>query len=150
MQTIIKRGLLSLIILFFLPCTGDALIKKHPVDCTNMVRSYRLIKLHYENSNGEKGITIYEYDTDGIAQTATWKLLDGSRYSRNYHTYDHSGNLVRKYREFSDGLTSNTIYEYEPIDPGKSLSFTSSNVFITNTIEFRVVKETFGFEYKKI
>ncbi|UCG26715.1 MAG: hypothetical protein JSV24_06955 [Bacteroidales bacterium] len=73
----------------------------------------RLIKLHYENSSGEKGITIYHYDANGIAQMATWKLLDGNRYSSNYHTFDHSGNLTGKYREFSDGLISNTIYEFD-------------------------------------
>jgi len=73
----------------------------------------RLIKLHYENSSGENGITIFEYDANGIAQTTTWKLLDGTRYSHNYLTYDSSGNLILKYREFSDGLISFNRYEYD-------------------------------------
>jgi len=84
---------------------------QHPSNAKEM--SQRLIKLHYENSSGEKGITIFEYDANGIAQTATWKLLDGTRYSNNYFTYDPSGNLILKYREFSDGLISFNRYEYD-------------------------------------
>jgi hypothetical protein len=73
----------------------------------------RLSKLHYENASGEKGITTYEYYDYGIMYRAKWELLDGSRYSHNYHTLDKSGNMIRKYREFSDGMTTNLIYKYD-------------------------------------
>ncbi len=73
----------------------------------------QLIKLHYDNSSGERGVTNFEYDENGIMQRSFWTLLDKSRYSRNYHTYDSSGNMVLKYREFSDGLTSTNTYTYD-------------------------------------
>lgn len=72
----------------------------------------RLSKLYYENSSGEKGITTFEYDEYGIMYKAKWELLDGSRHSLNYHTFNENGNLIQKYREFSDGITSNLIYTY--------------------------------------
>lgn len=84
-----------------------------PIPSGSRKSKQRLVKLHYDNSSGEKGVTIYEYDANGIAQTAVWKLLDGTRLSHNYLTYDQSGNLILKYREFSDGLISFNRYEYD-------------------------------------
>ncbi len=84
-----------------------------PVPSNMPEKDQRVINLHYDNSSGEKGITVYDYDANGIAQTATWKLLDGTRHSHNYLTYDQSGNLILKYREFSDGLISFNRYEYD-------------------------------------
>ncbi|UCD38009.1 MAG: hypothetical protein JSW54_00540 [Fidelibacterota bacterium] len=75
--------------------------------------NYRLIKLHYTNTSGEEGLTSYEYDRNGVQHRATWELLDGNRSSANYHTFDRHGNLVAKYREFSDGITSLLKYEYD-------------------------------------
>ncbi len=77
---------------------------------------FRLSKLHYENSSGEKGITIFEYDEYGIMYKAKWELLNGSRHSFNYHTFDENGNMIQKYREFSDGITSNLLYKYDKQD----------------------------------
>ncbi len=74
---------------------------------------YRLLKLHYDNSSGEKGVTIFEYDEDGIMHKAIWKLLDESRSSINFYEYNECGNLLTKYREFSDGITSEKTYEYD-------------------------------------
>jgi len=74
---------------------------------------YRLEKLHYENSSGEKGVTIFEYSENGIMNTAKWKLLDESRNSSNFYEYDKDRNLIKKYREFSDGITSTQLYEYD-------------------------------------
>ena len=76
-------------------------------------KDYRLIKLHYENASGEKGLTTFEFDKSGIMSKAHWSLLDGSRNSENYHTFDQNGQLILKYREFSDGLTSRLEYKYE-------------------------------------
>lgn len=74
---------------------------------------FQLLKLHYDNSSGEKGVTNFEYDENGIMQRSFWTLLDNSRYSWNYHTYDSSGNMTLKYREFSDGLTSTNAFTYD-------------------------------------
>ena len=50
---------------------------------------------------------------------AIWELEDGSRTSLNFYEHDADGNLINKYREFSDSLTSNQIYNYN--DDGKLL-----------------------------
>ncbi|HAN18224.1 MAG: hypothetical protein A2X13_07430 [Bacteroidetes bacterium GWC2_33_15] len=73
----------------------------------------RLKKLHYENSLGEKGVTTFFYSQDNKNYNAKWELLDGSRYSINYHFLDKKGNLIRKYKEFSDSMTSNNFYKYD-------------------------------------
>jgi len=81
---------------------------------------YRIIKLHYENLSGEKGLTAFFYDDNGVMHKARWELLDGSRSSENYYTYDEEGNLIKKYREFSDGITSTVLYNYN--DKGNLIS----------------------------
>ena len=75
--------------------------------------AYQLLKLHYENSGGEKGLTTFDYDEKGILDKAVWELDDGSRMSMNFYKHDSDGNLIEKYREFSDGLTSQQLYEYD-------------------------------------
>ena len=84
--------------------------------CCDSVKSvdndFRLIKLHYENLTGEKGLTSFFYDENGVMHKARWELLDGSRSSENYYTYDRKGNLIKKYREFSDDITSTVLYNY--------------------------------------
>ena len=93
----------------------------------------RLIKLHYENLSGEKALTTFKYNDDGIMYEAYWELLDGPRSSYNYYTYDGKGNLVNKYREFSDSITSTQLYEYD--ENGKLISeqFNRSDGVIGNT-----------------
>lgn len=73
----------------------------------------RLHKMYYTNSMDEKGVTIFDYDVNGTNYRAQWKLLDNSRYSINYHEFDSNNHLIRKYREFSDSLTSINIYKYD-------------------------------------
>jgi antitoxin component YwqK of YwqJK toxin-antitoxin module len=68
--------------------------------------------MHYENTSGEKGVSIYDVSTSK-PDLAVWELLDGSRYSLNELSYDDTGNLVQKARVFSDSLTSMTTYEYD-------------------------------------
>jgi len=72
----------------------------------------RLIRLHYQNTSGEKGVTTFDYNMNGDINIAIWELLDGTRSSLNYYSY-RNGNLVKKYREFSDSLTSSNIYKYD-------------------------------------
>lgn len=76
------------------------------------VPEFRLIRLHYENASGEKGLTTFDYNRDGNPGTAIWELLDGSRNSLNFLSYNKAGKLIKKYREFSDSLTSTQLYEY--------------------------------------
>lgn len=84
----------------------------------------QLLYLHYENSSGDRGLTTFDFDEQGRPALAAWEKLDGSLSSLNRLSYDEHGNLVRKYREFSDGTTSEELYEYNA--------------------EGRLVKETFG------
>ena len=71
------------------------------------------MKLHYENTNGEKGLTTFDYNDEGVLNKAIWELSDGSRASLNFYEHDKNGNLIKKYREFSDSLTSSQFYEYD-------------------------------------
>lgn len=75
--------------------------------------SLRLFRLHYENSDGERGVTLFEYDHRGLIHEALWQLVDGSRNSINFYTYDEAGHMVKKYREFSDGKTSVQHFKYD-------------------------------------
>ncbi len=88
---------------------------------------YRLIRLHYENTGGEKGVTTFGYDSDGRQRNAIWELLDGSRYSINLCEYDEDDRLIRKYREFSDSLTSEELYVYDDLGNRTSESFSRSD-----------------------
>ena len=86
-------------------------LSRHAVHAADSDSQYRLIRLHYDNTSGEKGVTTFDYNPDGTLRIAVWELLDGSRSSMNYYTYS-DGNLVKKYREFSDSLTSSLVYLY--------------------------------------
>jgi len=106
--------LLILISFLVITHTGISTSKnKITADYKSDDTEYRLSKLHYNNSSGEKGVTIFEYDEDGIMHKAIWKLLDGSRSSVNYYEYNECGNPISKYRVFSDSITSENIYEYD-------------------------------------
>ncbi len=74
---------------------------------------FRPVKLYYENSAGEVAVTTYYYDVHGKNHLAHWQLEDSSRSSINYYEYDTSGNQIRKYREFSDGLTSDQHFFFD-------------------------------------
>jgi hypothetical protein len=69
-----------------------------------------LFKLSYTNSSGERGFTTYIYNGKPHPYKAIWELKDGSRWSVNYHEFDGEGNMTRKYREFSDSIT--TLQEF--------------------------------------
>ncbi|MBN1781355.1 hypothetical protein JW948_09540 [bacterium] len=72
----------------------------------------RLLRLDYENSGGENGLTTFDYNGDGLLEKAVWELDDGSRISLNSYTHDKDGRLIRKYREYSDSLISDQAFEY--------------------------------------
>jgi len=73
----------------------------------------RINNNHYKNSLGERGVTHLFYSLENKNYKTKWELLDGSRYSVNYHFLDQDGNLIRKYREFTDSITSNSFYKYD-------------------------------------
>jgi hypothetical protein len=109
----LKHNLLDLILLacgmvLLASCQGreNATVEDHD-------RCFRPVRMLYENSSGESAITSYFYDTHGRNYMARWQLEDSSRSSINYYEFDTSGNLVRKYREFSDGLISDQHFFYD-------------------------------------
>ncbi len=74
---------------------------------------YCLFKLYYENTSGENGISVYDYDPDGHCRKGIWYLLDGSRNSLNHYTCDSNGNIIKLFREFSDSLTSEEEFVFD-------------------------------------
>ncbi|MFC1481992.1 hypothetical protein ACFL6E_07090 [Candidatus Neomarinimicrobiota bacterium] len=74
---------------------------------------FKLYKMHFSSSGGERGVTTFYYDDMGVNYEAIWELLDGTRSSNNYRSFDKDGNCIKKYREFSDSITSTNYYEYD-------------------------------------
>jgi YD repeat-containing protein len=110
-------------------------------DSTNyLFNNFRLIKLHYENSSGEKGLTTFIYDENEIINKAYWQLIDGSRSSENYYTYNEEENLIKKYREFSDGITSTQSYKYDQKENLISEHFNRSDG-VTGTTDYKYDKD---------
>ena len=77
------------------------------------IEKYELVKLHYSNSSGEKGLTTFKFDKTGLMYQANWGLLNGKRSSVNYYTYNNKGLMIIKYREFSDSMTSTQTFDYD-------------------------------------
>lgn len=74
--------------------------------------AYRLSRMDYRNSSGEKGFTIFMYNNSGWISRAFWTKKDSSRSSENYYEHDANGNIISAYRKFSDGKTSFEYFEY--------------------------------------
>lgn len=72
----------------------------------------KLASIEYTNTKGEKGITYFDYNREGLSFFALWELESGKRFSLNYHYYDSKGNLTEKFREYSDHLDTRQIYRY--------------------------------------
>lgn len=105
----LTRGIMLLIPgILMVSCTA----KKAEVPA-GKVPPFRLMRMHYENSNGEKGVTHYYYDPEGINYLAVWHLQDSSRSSLNVHLHDSSGRMIEKSRTFSDGIRSVQHFEYD-------------------------------------
>lgn len=77
-----------------------------------LYKNYRLIKLNYENKSGEKAFTNFIYNAEGFLIKAKWKLTDNSRSGINSYKYDEKGNIIGKYRTFSDSITISQTFEY--------------------------------------
>ena len=74
---------------------------------------YQLFQLYYVNTSGENGVTTFDYNDEGILEKAIWELEDGSRASINFYRHDEKGNIIEKYREFSDSLISVQRFEFD-------------------------------------
>jgi hypothetical protein len=103
----------NLIALFFIMMNCNLRVLADIETAAGNSGKYRLLRLHYKNASGERGVTTFEYNQKGHMVKALWQLLDGSRNSLNFYTYDKKGNLVKKYREFSDAKTSTQLFEYD-------------------------------------
>ncbi len=107
---------------------------------------YRIVRLDYENSSGEKGYTLFKYDLDGKMIKGFWSLDDQSRSSVNLYEHDAKGNIISSFREFSDGIISYELFEYDIFGKKRSeLFFRSDSVrgsaeyFYLNGIPEKVV-----------
>ena len=78
-------------------------------------RPMRLIRINYENTNGEKAFTLFFYNSRGILYRGYWQMTDSSRSSVNYYQYDKSNNLISVYREFSTGIIGYEFYSYDSL-----------------------------------
>ncbi|MEW6193619.1 MAG: hypothetical protein AB1521_00505 [Bacteroidota bacterium] len=74
---------------------------------------FRLVKLIYENSSGENGVTHFDYDENGLNNVATWELVNGNRYSINFYFYDNDRNMIKKVREYSDHKNTVQLFKYD-------------------------------------
>ena len=79
----------------------------------NSEAKFRLLRLDYNNSSGEKGVTFYDYTEKGICKTALWELVNGQRYSINFQFYDKNNNIIKKVREYSDHMNTVQLYNYD-------------------------------------
>jgi hypothetical protein len=98
----------------------------------NPAPAFRPVRLSYENATGERAVTRYFYDRMGLNYKAHWQLEDSSRSSVNYYEHDTLGNQIRKYREFSDSLTSDQHFFFD--DAGR---LTGEDFFRSDGVEGR-------------
>ncbi|MBN1819898.1 MAG: hypothetical protein JXR31_07675 [Prolixibacteraceae bacterium] len=108
-------------LLFFL------LIILYPFACVKAQKMFLPDRLLYNNSGGEKGTSYFEYDGNSKLIKARWQLDDSSRWSINYYIYNEQNQLIDKYREFSDSLTSSLKYQYDQNGNKISEDFTRSD-----------------------
>lgn len=74
--------------------------------------NFKLIRLHYSNSNGEEGITEFDFDSKGALLFASWKLLNNERSSINTYVYNSDQKLIEKTRIFSDSINTTQSFDY--------------------------------------
>ena len=79
----------------------------------NSQNQFKLVKLLYDNSSGENGVTFFDYNEKGICEKALWELQSGKRYSMNVHYYDRNNNLIKKVREYSDNKNTVQLFNYD-------------------------------------
>ncbi|MCK5148305.1 hypothetical protein KAR48_16225 [bacterium] len=67
---------------------------------------YRVVRLDFNASSGEKGSTCFIYNVDGRLYKSFWSLKNNTRSSINNYEHDSNGLIVSANRNFSDGLSS--------------------------------------------
>lgn len=72
----------------------------------------RVYCLNYANSNGELAATRFIYDKKGRNTMAFYQQISGNLSSKNHHEFDGDDRMVRKWREYSDGQTSEELFHY--------------------------------------
>ncbi len=107
-----KSGLFFLSITFLMIGNKSIIAQYNCKEINGNIMKNKLIEMSYSNSSGERGTSIFEYDRNGKLIMSFWSLLNKSRSSNNFYTYDDQGNIIKKYREFSDGLTSTEVFTY--------------------------------------
>lgn len=108
-----KTGFYFLLITLFTINSMDAFTQYNLKEVNVNSGNFRLLRMPYSSSGGEKGISSFEYDNEGKLIKSTWKLLNNTRSSINHYTYDVQGNIIKKDREFSDNLTSSEDFLYD-------------------------------------
>ena len=113
-----KRFLLSV----YLSCSGlailvlfvaSSLVNGQVPELQNS-DNYRLIRLFYTNSTGEKAVTDFEYDAFGHLAFSKWRLLNDERRSANRYVLDVNHQMVEKHRIFSDSIRTHQEFSYDP------------------------------------
>jgi hypothetical protein len=104
--------------------------------------NFRITKLKYENSSGEKGCTYFKYNNDGILFKAFWILDDKSRSSKNLYEYDDNNNLSEELWDFQGQWKQTFKYYYEKKDINKNYY---SSPFLTCKGNYRICKENYTF-----
>jgi hypothetical protein len=104
--------------------------------------NFRITKLEYENSIGEKGCTYFKYDNNGILIKAFWVLDHKSRSSKNLYEYDDKNNLTEESWDFQGKWKQIFKYYYEKKDINKNYY---SNPLLANESKYRISKENYTF-----
>lgn len=132
--------------------------------------SGNLISEQFESSDGRTGITTFEYDERRILLKANcekysgWfdgvilyeynsggRLIGGSLQQSGQdvgfikYRYDEIGNLNEECWEFSNLWNQTFTFECEKYQVPSRKTYTSSNVFITNTYYYRLTKENYNY-----
>jgi len=68
--------------------------------------------LHYTNTSGEEALTQFEYNVFGNLAFAKWRRIDVERNSMNRYVLNGNTQMVKKYRIFSDSVTTKQRFTY--------------------------------------
>ena len=82
--------------------------------------------LKYMNSSGELAVTRFTYDNKGFNTHGFYQQISGNRSSKNTHQFDRKGRMVRKFRQYNDGETSEEIFTYDSDGRLEAETFESS------------------------
>jgi hypothetical protein len=93
----------------------------------NAVSGFRITRLDYDNSSGEKGSTNFRYNNRGELIKSYWFLENGSRSSENSYQLDVNGKIVCTIRKYSDEIITSELFFYDAIGNKTREHFFSSD-----------------------